>query len=93
MPDRAVRVIIEGRVQGVGFRAWTAREAERLGARGWVRNRSDGSVEAMFIGAPVAVEALIGACRRGPRMARVDAVGCVDAADDGSRGFHERATA
>lgn len=93
MPETAIRVIIEGRVQGVGFRAWAAHEAAFRGVRGWVRNRSDGSVEALLIGEAGAVEAMIEACRRGPRLARVDAVTSKDARDDGARGFHERATA
>jgi acylphosphatase len=93
MTGRAVRVVIEGRVQAVGFRAWTAREAARLGIRGWVRNRTDGSVEALLIGEADAVDAMVEAFRRGPRAARVDRLTHVDADDDGTRGFHERATA
>ncbi len=69
---RTVTVRVRGRVQGVGFRFWTARQAERLGLAGWVRNRLDGSVEALFRGSPAAVEAMLGACREGPRSARVD---------------------
>lgn len=70
----AVRVRISGRVQGVGFRAWTAMEAGRLGLAGWVRNLPDGDVEALFSGPPEAVAAMLAACRRGPRFAAVERV-------------------
>ena len=92
MPEIAARVVIEGRVQGVGFRAWTAHEAARRNLRGWVRNRSDGSVEALFIGETDAVESMIEACRRGPRLAHVIAINREATQDDGSRGFFERST-
>lgn len=65
-------VIIRGRVQGVGFRAWTEYTALQRGLTGWVRNRRDGAVEAVFIGQAVAVEAMLADCRRGPTGARVD---------------------
>ncbi len=71
---RRVRVIVRGRVQGVAFRAYTADEARAAGLAGWVRNRPDGSVEAVFEGEPRAVEALLAFVRRGPRAARVDDV-------------------
>ena len=67
-------VVVRGRVQGVGFRAWIEDFAERLELEGWVRNRRDGSVEAVFSGPEQAVTAAIEACRSGPRGARVDAV-------------------
>jgi acylphosphatase len=67
-------VVIRGRVQGVGYRMWTEDLAERLGLEGWVRNRRDGSVEAVFAGPEQAVTAAIEACRGGPRGAHVDAV-------------------
>ncbi len=73
--DRAVvRVRITGRVQGVWFRAWTAREAARHGLDGWVRNRRNGDVEAVFAGPRAAVDAMVAACHQGPRAARVDRV-------------------
>ena len=70
----ATRVRIEGRVQGVWFRGWTIETATSLGLAGWVRNRSDGSVEALFVGPEEAVDAMIEACHRGPPAARVTAV-------------------
>ena len=68
------RLSITGRVQGVGYRDWTIRTAQRLGLTGWVRNRMDGSVEALVVGDDNAVGEMIEACRRGPRLAVVDAV-------------------
>jgi acylphosphatase len=86
-PERTVRLRISGSVQGVGYRLWVTRTAAHLGLRGWVRNRSDGSVEALATGAPDAVAAMIDACRRGPSGARVTGVTVIDAEDDGSLGF------
>ena len=67
-------VMISGRVQGVGYRAWVESEATARGLEGWVRNRRDGSVEAVFSGPEDVVAEMIAACRRGPRSARVDKV-------------------
>jgi acylphosphatase len=72
--DAMKRVVIRGRVQGVGFRAWTEYTALERGLQGWVRNCRDGSVEALFVGATDAVAAMIAACRQGPRGSRVEAV-------------------
>jgi acylphosphatase len=88
--DRAVALRIEGRVQGVWYRGWAVAEAERRGLRGWVRNKSDGSVEALLIGPDAVVADMIAACRRGPPAARVSAVTERPAADDGSSGFRQR---
>lgn len=74
MATRTVHVMISGRVQGVGYRAWTAREADRRGLAGWVCNRRDGSVEAVFSGEAEAVAAMLVAVQDGPGGARVDAV-------------------
>jgi acylphosphatase len=70
----ARRVLIEGRVQGVGYRDWMVREARRHGVSGWVRNRPDGRVEALVAGDAAAVAALLAACRHGPPLARVEAL-------------------
>jgi acylphosphatase len=67
-------VVVRGRVQGVGYRAFVEDEARRRELRGWVRNRRDGSVEAVLSGPRDEVEAMIEACRRGPVSARVSAV-------------------
>ncbi len=68
------RLAITGRVQGVGYRDWAVAAGQRLGLSGWVRNRTDGSVEALVVGDDDAVGRMIEACRRGPALARVDAV-------------------
>lgn len=70
----AIRLRITGRVQGVAYRAWTARQASMLSLSGWVRNRSDGSVEVLLSGPEAAVRAMIGRCYRGPLAARVSAI-------------------
>jgi acylphosphatase len=90
----AVRLIITGRVQGVGYRDWAMRTARNLGLNGWVRNRIDDSVEALIAGDDAAVAAMIEACRRGPSLARVDKVD-VEPADaaEVSDGFTLRPTA
>ncbi|QOZ33911.1 acylphosphatase [Bradyrhizobium sp. CCBAU 53421] len=67
-------VTISGRVQGVGYRAWVDEQANSRGLEGWVRNRRDGSVEAVFAGPDDVVADMIAACRRGPFSARVDSV-------------------
>ena len=64
-------VIVRGLVQGVGYRAFVEHEAHRRGLHGWVRNRRDGAVEAVFAGPRSEVETMIEACRRGPFSARV----------------------
>jgi acylphosphatase len=67
-------VVIHGRVQGVGYRAWTEVTALERGLEGWVRNRRDGSVEAVFGGPEDGVDAMIAECRRGPPGARVETI-------------------
>lgn len=91
MVTRQIRV--SGRVQGVGYRASLRDEARRRGVNGWVRNRSDGSVEALLQGTPEAVEALLAWARRGPPGARVSdlAASAADAEPDHA-GFELRAT-
>lgn len=71
---KAVLATISGRVQGVGYRDWCVDVARRLGVRGWVRNRREGQVEALFAGDIAAVDAMLLEAHKGPTMARVDAV-------------------
>ncbi len=71
---KTVRVLISGRVQGVWFRAWTKQQATAHGLDGWVRNRHDGDVEALFSGPDEAVDTIIDECGNGPPHARVSAV-------------------
>jgi acylphosphatase len=75
-------VVIRGRVQGVGYRAWTEVTAIERGLQGWVRNRRDGAVEAVFDGAEDEVAAMVAECRRGPPGARVDAIDQREATTD-----------
>jgi acylphosphatase len=69
-----VQVTVRGRVQGVGYRAWVEDQATLNGLEGWVRNRQDGSVEAVFAGPAQDVADVVAACRKGPPASRVDAV-------------------
>lgn len=92
---KSVRLFITGQVQGVGYRFWCVRQAERLGIDGWVRNRLDGSVEAVAHGPAAAVEQFMQACRQGPRGAAVDGVHVSDAdpSEAGMPGFRQDPTA
>ena len=72
--ETTIRVCIEGRVQGVWYRGWTVKRAEQLSLSGWVRNRSDGSVEAQFQGPESSVRDMIEACHNGPPVAKVTRV-------------------
>lgn len=87
---RSVRFRAAGRVQGVSFRAFTLRTAERLGLAGWVRNEPDGSVTGQAEGSDEAIAALLEALRRGPPAARVDALAVEEAPTTGARGFSIR---
>jgi len=91
-PIETVRLRITGQVQGVGYRLWMMRTAASLGLRGWVRNRTDGSVEALVTGAPEAVAAMIEAAQKGPFGARVRDVTVTPDKDEGSVGFASRPT-
>jgi acylphosphatase len=85
---------ITGRVQGVGFRYALRDEADRLAVSGWVRNRSDGSVQALVHGAPQAVEALVAWARRGPPGSRVaDVIATAAQTPQAETGFEIRPTA
>jgi acylphosphatase len=89
-------VVVEGAVQGVGYREFTRHAAQRLRIAGWVRNRSDGAVEALLRGSPAEVEALIADMRRGPRFAVVESLSVIEhdetqSDDDGT--FIVRSTA
>lgn len=84
------RAIVHGRVQGVFFRDTTRRQAAARGVAGWVRNRPDGTVEAVFEGEPDAVEALLAFCRGGPRGAAVERVEVFDEQPGGLTGFEVR---
>jgi len=90
---KCIHVRIEGRVQGVGFRAWTETEAKALELAGWVRNRRDGSVEAVFQGEEDAVKAMLDLCRAGPHGARVDRLEVVGEGTGAFRGFSVLPTA
>lgn len=84
---RSAHVRISGIVQGVNFRAWTANRANVLGLSGWVRNLPSGDVEAAFSGPSDAVDAMLAACREGPRLARVTAVEILGPAETASGPF------
>lgn len=71
---RAKRLVIAGRVQGVGFRDWMVAAAQSLGLAGWVRNHANGSVEALVFGETGAMEELLRQCRRGPALAVVSRI-------------------
>jgi acylphosphatase len=91
--DIARLVRITGRVQGVWYRGWAGDEAILRGLRGWVRNRRDGSVEALFFGSSVAVQDMIDACRNGPPAAEVQSVEAEAAEAPECAGFEQRPTA
>ncbi len=82
-----VRVRVSGRVQGVFFRASCAERADELGLSGWIRNVSGGAVEAVFEGTESAVAQMVGWCREGPPLARVDRIDVIDEAPTGGSGF------
>jgi acylphosphatase len=88
----SVRLRIQGRVQGVWYRGWVVAEAQELGLSGWVRNRRDGSVEALISGPEPAVRAMIERCRRGPSAARVDDLVEVPVSEAVGPGFRQLPT-
>ena len=93
MHEVAARVRIEGRVQGVGYRYWTVEQARGRNLSGWVRNRRDGSVEALFAGTAEQVNDMIAACHEGPLGARVTDVRHSPADPPAERGFRQMPTA
>ncbi len=84
---KTTRATIEGRVQGVWFRAWVVQEAQARRLDGWVRNRGDGAVEALFSGPADDVDDMVLACHQGPPMARVDHISQHPADAPEERGF------
>lgn len=87
---KRTRVVVHGRVQGVFFRDSTAEEAEKRGVAGWVTNRNDGSVEAVFEGESDAVRAMVDFCRQGPSAADVERVEDTDEEPEGLSAFEAR---
>jgi acylphosphatase len=94
LPDgwKSVRLLIQGRVQGVSYRYWTVSEATARGLDGWVRNRRDGSVEAFLSGPTATVDEMIEACRQGPRAARVTDIEMHAENTRAARGFQQLPT-
>ena len=90
---KIVHVLISGSVQGVWFRAWTVQEASARGLDGWVRNRRDGDVEALFCGPADKVDDMIRACHRGPESARVSNVEVTEEREAPQPGFRKLPTA
>jgi acylphosphatase len=89
---KSVHARISGRVQGVGFRAWMEETAGRLGLRGWVRNRRDGTVEAVIAGDTSKVDEMLTMCWQGPPTAKVEGVTVEDAQAPTGHGFDARPT-
>jgi len=90
---KTVRVVIEGRVQGVWFRGWTIEQAAARGLAGWVRNLAGGGVEALFHGPAVTVDDMIAACHSGPPAAVVTRVSVESSMETVGHDFHQRPTA
>ncbi|KAL6499072.1 hypothetical protein OROHE_026373 [Orobanche hederae] len=90
--DKSVRVVIKGRVQGVFYRNWTIENAKELGLKGWVRNRRDGSVEALFSGTPEKVDDMEQRCRRGPPDAMVTGLQVFPCDEDPGTTFERKPT-
>ena len=91
-PETAVHLRISGKVQNVWYRGWLVELADRAGLRGWVRNRWDGTVEALLIGPEGLVRDVAHRCRSGPTAAVVGTVETTSGDDDGSAGFRLRPT-
>src|SRR4029077_17751569 len=91
MTARLIR--IRGKGQGGWYRPLAVEQAGKTGLRGWVRNRHDGSVEALLAGEPGAIDEMIAACRKGPRLARVDNISSEPTVEEPPAGFEQRPTA
>lgn len=90
--ERIVRARIHGKVQGVWYRAWTSEEASDLGLSGWVRNRRDGTVEAVFAGSSADVARMLELCRSGPPLAQVDGIDVEEQVEAPPAGFEQKPT-
>jgi acylphosphatase len=89
---KAVNALISGKVQGVWYRAWTVEEARKRGLAGWVRNRKDGTVEAVFAGPAEQVDDMVQACHQGPPLAKVAGVAVTPASSPHGETFEQRST-
>jgi acylphosphatase len=89
---KAVNALISGKVQGVWYRAWTVEEARKRGLAGWVRNRRDGTVEAVFAGPAEQVDDMVQACHQGPPLAKVAGVAVTPAPSPHGETFEQRLT-
>jgi acylphosphatase len=92
MSETTKRLRIHGEVQGVFYRAWSIETARALGLRGWVRNRSDDTVEMLVHGDEAAVQRLIARCREGPPAARVTRIDVEETQEEAPAGFEKRPT-
>lgn len=90
--EKAVKVIVSGKVQGVGFRSFLSTLAEKIGVNGWVRNRTNGTVEAMFQGEEAFVDAMLRKCKEGPPRARILRMDVEEAKDIVDKGFKQLPT-
>lgn len=90
--NKAVRVIVHGKVQGVWYRAWTVENATELHLDGWVRNRHDSTVEACLFGPASNVDDMLTRMRSGPPLASVDDLTITGEPDDIQPGFHQKST-
>lgn len=87
-----IHAIISGRVQGVSYRAWTVDKATSLGIDGWVRNLSDGTVEAVFSGEQSVIDAMLEACKQGPIAAKVTSINTQESTEAPQKGFRHLPT-
>ena len=90
--EKVVQLLIKGRVQGVWYRGWAVDNAVELGLHGWVRNRRDGKVEAVFAGDSANIELMIERCWQGPSYAQVTNIETSNVTEAPGDGFHIRAT-